>query len=130
MANAQIFNMYGPTETTVWSTCHRLSPSDPVVLVGKPVANTQMYILNQEMNLLPVGVAGELYIGGEGLSRGYFQRPDLTSAAFVDSPFSQGGESILYRTGDLAKYHANEFRRLMDGECSIPSRRRDKAALS
>ncbi|HEX2267989.1 MAG TPA: MupA/Atu3671 family FMN-dependent luciferase-like monooxygenase, partial [Pyrinomonadaceae bacterium] len=99
-----IFNMYGPTETTIWSTTHKLSPSANSVPIGRPLANTQIYILNGQLAPAPVGVAGELYIGGDGVVRGYMERPDQTSERFIPDRFSDRPGARLYRTGDLARY--------------------------
>ncbi|WP_148028392.1 AMP-binding protein, partial [Burkholderia pseudomallei] len=92
-----IWNLYGPTETTVWSTVRRVTT--PVVDIGGPIANTQVYVLDERLRPAPIGVAGELYIGGAGVARGYLNRPELTRERFVDDPFRRGGR--LYRTGDL-----------------------------
>ncbi len=99
------WNMYGPTETTVWSTCERIASGEGPILVGRPVANTEVQILDDRMQPVPIGVAGELCIGGRGLSHGYLGRPELTESRFVSNPFSQDPKAKLYRTGDLAKYH-------------------------
>ena len=102
---AEVWNMYGPTETTIWSsTCLVRSDSAPVYL-GRGIANTNFYILDDHRQLLPVGVPGELLIGGKGLARGYWKRPELTKDRFVPNPFqAQDGYSRLYRTGDLVRY--------------------------
>ncbi len=99
---AELWNMYGPTETTVWSTVHRITASEGQAPIGRPIANTQTYVLDAHRGLVPPGVVGELYIGGEGLARGYLHRPDLTRERFVPSPFAPG--ALLYRTGDLARW--------------------------
>jgi amino acid adenylation domain-containing protein len=104
-------NLYGPTEASVdvtfWA-CDR-EYTQVCVPIGRPIANTQIYLLDQQMNPVPVGVAGELYIGGVGLARGYLGRADLTAAAFVPNPFGAAG-SRLYKTGDLARYrHGGEI---------------------
>ncbi|MBD2965736.1 non-ribosomal peptide synthase/polyketide synthase [Burkholderia pseudomallei] len=98
-----IWNLYGPTETTVWSTVRRVTT--PVVDIGGPIANTQVYVLDERLRPAPIGVAGELYIGGAGVARGYLNRPELTRERFVDDPFRRGGR--LYRTGDLARRRAD-----------------------
>lgn len=97
-----VWNMYGPTETTVWSSMYRVTkPIDPVP-VGRPIANTSFYILDEHLTPLPVGAIGELYIGGDGVAAGYRNRPDLTAEKFVADPFRPGHR--MYRTGDLARY--------------------------
>lgn len=99
-----LWNVYGPTETTIWSTMTKIESSDRPVHIGKPIANTSVYILDRAMNHTPVGVAGELYIGGDGLARGYLGLPELTEEKFISSPFSaQKGEKI-YKTGDMARF--------------------------
>ncbi|HEY3665159.1 MAG TPA: amino acid adenylation domain-containing protein, partial [Polyangiaceae bacterium] len=97
----ELWNMYGPTETTVWSTCHRILPDAERMLVGKPIANTQLYIVDAKLRSVPVGVTGELCIAGDGVTLGYHQRPELTADRFVANPFGPGR---LYRTGDLARF--------------------------
>ncbi len=96
----ELWNMYGPTETTIWSTCSRVTHGSGPVSIGKPIANTTAYLLDERQQFVPVGVPGHLYLGGVGLARGYRGRPDLTTERFV-SPESTGG-SRLYYTGDLA----------------------------
>lgn len=102
--NIQLWNMYGPTETTVWSSIAPISSPKEKVTIGKPIHNTTMYVLNKELELLPPGVPGELYIGGDGVTRGYFKRDDLTAKSFIPSPFADTDGTIIYRTGDLAKW--------------------------
>ena len=107
---AALHNMYGPTETTVWSTSgpvHSTDASAPTVPIGTPIANTSVYVLDAHRRPLPVGVPGELYIGGDGVSRGYFRRPELTRERFLPDPFRSGPatrEARMYRTGDLARW--------------------------
>ncbi len=97
--SARVFNMYGPTETTVWSAVCELTHASQSK-VGRPIDNTQLYVLDQAQQLCPMGSLGELYIAGQGLARGYHQLPEKTAAAFVDNPFQPGQR--MYRTGDLA----------------------------
>jgi amino acid adenylation domain-containing protein len=101
---ASIWNMYGPTETTIWSTTCLLTAGEGPVSIGRPIDNTQVYIVNPSLQLQPVGTPGELLIGGDGLARGYWNRPELTSEKFISDPFSGQSGSRLYRTGDLARW--------------------------
>jgi amino acid adenylation domain-containing protein len=98
-----LWNVYGPTETTIWSTVWRVESAAGPIYIGYPIDNTQLYVLDAHQQPVPIGVAGELYIGGDGLARGYLNRPDLTAERFVPNPFSQDPESRLYRTGDLVR---------------------------
>jgi amino acid adenylation domain-containing protein/thioester reductase-like protein len=109
--SAALWNMYGPTETTIWSTIQQIHTADAPIAIGLPIANTQVYLLNEPsqrqddvLTQVPPGEAGELYIGGDGLARGYLHRPDLTADRFVANPFSDIPGDRLYRTGDLARY--------------------------
>jgi amino acid adenylation domain-containing protein len=104
---ASLWNMYGPTETTIWSSCARITAADRTISIGRPIANTQMYVLDPEQHLVPVGVSGELFIGGAGLAHGYLHRPELTAERFVRHSFERGTQTRLYRTGDLARYRAD-----------------------
>ena len=97
----QLWNMYGPTETTIWSAVARIGEG-PVVL-GEPIANTELHVLDAGQAIVPPGVPGELYIGGAGMARGYLGRPDLTAERFVPHPFPLGLGERLYRTGDLVR---------------------------
>ncbi len=98
----QLWNMYGPTETTVWSTCWKVAPDAPVISIGKPIANTSVWILDDHRRPCPIGVSGEVMIGGDGLALGYLHRPELTAEKFVSDPFSPG--KLLYRTGDRGRW--------------------------
>ena len=102
----QLFNSYGPTEATVVTTLELLTPVAPVS-IGRPISNAQVYILDQYLQPVPIGVPGEMHIGGAGLARGYWQRPELTNAKFIPNPFEELGNSKLYKTGDLARFRAN-----------------------
>lgn len=99
-----VWNMYGPTEATIWSTIAKIEAGDREITIGRPIANTKIYILDRHLHPVPVGVAGELCIGGHGLARGYRRRPELTDARFISDPFSTAPSGKLYRTGDLARY--------------------------
>jgi amino acid adenylation domain-containing protein/FkbM family methyltransferase len=114
----RVFNVYGPTETTVTNMAHEFgAPANGTrsVPLGKPIANSQVYVLDQQQRLAPVGVSGELYIGGDGLARGYLNRPELTAEKFVPHPFSERAGDRLYRTGDVG-------RRLSDGSIEFLGR--------
>jgi len=99
---SELRNLYGPTETTIWSAAHRVSSGEDPILIGRPIANTRMYILDNHGEPLPVGANGELYIAGQGVARGYRDRVELTSERFLPEPFVAGER--MYRTGDLARY--------------------------
>ncbi|HVF90389.1 MAG TPA: amino acid adenylation domain-containing protein [Blastocatellia bacterium] len=101
---AELWNLYGPTETTIWSSVHRVCPQDERISIGRPIANTQIYLLDEAMNPVPVGEAGELHIGGDGVARGYLNRAELASEKFIPDPFGKEPGARLYRTGDLARY--------------------------
>jgi amino acid adenylation domain-containing protein/thioester reductase-like protein len=107
-----LWNMYGPTETTIWSTVeHIVSSSDPIS-IGRPIANTRVYLLDEKQQPVPIGAVGQLYIGGDGVARGYLNRPELTRERFIPDPFAvekhdQGKGAprpMMYKTGDLARY--------------------------
>nr|AQW44894.1 non-ribosomal peptide synthetase [Corallococcus coralloides] len=101
-----VFNLYGPSETTTYSTYTRVGRGEHV-LIGRPVGNTQVYVLDANLEPVPVGVPGEVYIGGIGVARGYLDRPDLTAERFVRCPFGTGPGARMYRTGDLARWLAD-----------------------
>ena len=102
-----LWNMYGPTETTIWSAACLVETDSNIVPISQAIANTQFYILDQHAQLVPIGVPGELYIGGDGLARGYLKRPELTAEKFIPNPFEESKVSRLYKTGDLARYLPN-----------------------
>lgn len=101
---ASLWNMYGPTETTVWSAICEVEPGNDSILIGRPIANTEIYLLDDRLQPVPVGVPGELHIGGDGLARGYLNREELTEEKFIPHPFRPDGGARIYKTGDLARY--------------------------
>ncbi len=122
----EIHNMYGPTETTIWSTIYRVEELGNTVSIGRPIANTQVYLLDAEFHPVPVGEIGELFIGGDGVARGYWNRPDLTVERFLTIPSLSPYR--LYRTGDLARFlpgweHRVSWPRRLPGQASRPPHR-------
>ena len=106
----RLLHVYGPTESTTFSSWHLLQEvpeGATTVPIGRPIANTQLYLLDAHLNPVPVGVSGELYIGGDGLARGYFNRPELTAERFIPHPFSDVPGARLYQTGDVGRYRVN-----------------------
>lgn len=101
---AEVWNLYGPTETTIYSGVLRVTEATGPVPIGPPVANTTFYILDRFLNPVPIGIYGELYIGGEGLAHGYLNRPALTAEKFIPDPFGSQPGARLYRTGDVVRY--------------------------
>jgi natural product biosynthesis luciferase-like monooxygenase protein/amino acid adenylation domain-containing protein len=99
-----LYNMYGPTETTIWSTMQRVHKGAKSISLGRPISNTQVYLLDKHLQLLPMGVAGELFLGGKGVVRGYVNHPELTAERFLPDPFSGEAGACIYKTGDLARY--------------------------
>src|SRR5207253_6591319 len=99
-------DLYGPSEDTTYTTCALRSRGGPET-IGRPIANTRVYVLDAQGQPVPAGVRGELYIGGDGLARGYAGRADLTAGRFVPDPFSRSGGERLYRTGDLGRHLAS-----------------------
>lgn len=117
-----LWNMYGPTETTIWSTMDRVEDTGKNVTIGRPIANTLIYILDSRGNPVPVGVSGELHIGGQGVARGYLKQPELTKEKFIVNPFLPGKDGRIYKTGDLARYLPDgkiEFMGRMDHQVKI-----------
>jgi amino acid adenylation domain-containing protein len=119
----RFWNFYGPTEATVWSTAHEVTRIEGTrVPIGRPLANTHLYILDQQHRPVPIGDIGELYIGGVGVARGYLGRPDLTAERFFDDPFAGDCAGRMYRTGDLASFLPDgsiEFRGRVDDQIKI-----------
>jgi amino acid adenylation domain-containing protein len=105
---ASLWNMYGPTETTIWSTCHQVVLSElaerGIESIGRPIANTQIYILDSDKDPVPFGSVGEIYVGGRGVARGYLNQKDLTAERFVLDKFDQSSNRRIYRTGDQGRY--------------------------
>ena len=101
---ASVWNLYGPTEATIWSSAYRVRENEESISIGRPLANIRYYILDSNLMPLPVGIPGELYIGGECLARGYFNRPELTAERFIADPFRENPQARIYKTGDLACY--------------------------
>ncbi|WP_179376319.1 non-ribosomal peptide synthetase [Winogradskyella wichelsiae] len=121
-----LWNVYGPTETTIWSAVKQINKSDNLITIGKPIANTQLYLLNAQNMLVSPGAIGELCIAGDGVSMGYWKRPDLTAEKFIFNPFETTSNHTLYRTGDLGKLlHTGEVQCLgrMDDQIKIRGHR-------
>src|SRR5581483_7652003 len=108
---AAVWNVYGPTETTIWSCSRRITaipnPNDSVEAIGRPIANTQIHILDAHLQPVPIGVAGEIYIAGAGVARGYLNRAELTAQRFVSDPYSTDADARMYKTGDLGRWRAD-----------------------
>ena len=125
LSGCTLINGYGPTENTTFSCCHAMCDSSQVgssVWIGRPIANTQAYVLDAHMQPVPTGVPGELFLGGDGLARGYLNRPQLTAEKFVPNPFSKNADARLYRTGDLV-------RRMPGGELDFLGRLDDQVKI-
>ncbi|MES1160911.1 MAG: MupA/Atu3671 family FMN-dependent luciferase-like monooxygenase, partial [Bacteroidota bacterium] len=120
LSDVEIYNMYGPTETTIWSSCYKVGRKDGKILIGRPIANTKIYILDRAEKPVPVGMEGEIYIGGEGVARSYLNNPKLTKERFILNPFSAGER--LYRTGDYGKW-------LVDGNIEYIGRKDDQVKI-
>ncbi|MEH2385074.1 MAG: amino acid adenylation domain-containing protein [Nostoc sp.] len=121
-SSRRFFNAYGPTEATVWSTVAEISSLSEKPPIGRPIANTQIYILDKYLQPLPIGITGELYISGEGLAQGYINRPELTTENFIPNPFNHQKGARFYKTGDLARYRPDgniEFLGRIDNQVKI-----------
>jgi polyketide synthase PksJ len=121
-----LWNMYGPTETTIWSCIQQIHGDEPQIVLGRPIANTQVYVVTNSLSLAPIGVPGELLIGGAGVARGYRNHPDLTAEKFIENPFYDAAASSssvrLYRTGDLVRWSSDgnlEFLGRIDHQVKI-----------
>ena len=124
LANTFLYNEYGPTEATVWSSVYRVPPTveSPTIPIGTPITNTQIYLLDVNQKLVPIGIPGEVYIGGAGVSLGYLNQAERTAKQFIVNPFSQDASDRLYRTGDMARYNADgniEFMGRIDRQVKI-----------
>ncbi|MBW4507961.1 MAG: amino acid adenylation domain-containing protein [Scytonematopsis contorta HA4267-MV1] len=125
LPECQLINGYGPTENTTFTCCYLVVQSKvkgASVPIGRPISNTQVYILDKHLQPLPIGVPGEIYIGGDGLARGYFNRPELTKEKFILNPFGDGKSQRLYKTGDIARYRSDgniEFLGRLDNQVKI-----------
>ena len=123
---ASVWNVYGPTETTIWSTMHPVKAREGPVPIGRPIANTQTYVVDASGGPVPIGAPGELYIGGIGVAKGYLNRPELTAEKFVPDRFSGRPGARLYRTGDIARYRADgtlEFLGRLDDQVKVRGHR-------
>jgi amino acid adenylation domain-containing protein len=125
LPHVRLVNGYGPTEVTTFAACHEIRAFEPGtdrVPIGRPIANTELYILDGRRQPVPIGVPGELYLGGAGLARGYLNQPELTAERFVPHPFCTNPDARLYRTGDLARYRADgdvEFLGRLDDQIKV-----------
>jgi natural product biosynthesis luciferase-like monooxygenase protein len=122
----EVWNLYGPTETTIWSSIERVEAGADPIPLGEPIANTELHVLDAALRPVPIGVPGELAIGGRGVARGYWKRPELTAERFVPDPFRAEAGARLYRTGDLVRRRADgaiEFLGRMDQQVKIRGHR-------
>src|SRR5690606_15883790 len=103
----EVWNGYGPTETTIWSSLKQITVADSAVTIGKPISNTEIYILDEQFKKVPTGTVGEIVIAGVGLARGYVNNPEVTAENFIINPFSKIVNARMYVTGDLGYYLPN-----------------------
>jgi non-ribosomal peptide synthetase component F len=134
LPEVNLYNEYGPTETTVWSTVYQLNPMDcgTRIPIGRPIANTKAYILDSDLQPVPPGIAGELYIGGKGVAEGYLNRPDQTILRFVSDTFQEEPGSLMYRTGDLCSFRADgviEYHGRVDNQIKVRGYRIEPAEV-
>jgi amino acid adenylation domain-containing protein len=125
LPEVELINCYGPTENTTFTCCYPMTHPSQIgnsISIGRPISNTQVYILDESLQPVPVGVAGELYTGGDGLARGYLNRPELTAERFVPNPFSSEAGARLYQTGDVVRH-------LSDGNIEFIGRRDDQVKV-
>jgi amino acid adenylation domain-containing protein len=125
-SGGQVWNLYGPTETTVWSSANVVASPPGPIGIGCPIANTGIYVLDERLNLVPAGVAGEIFIGGDGVARGYVGAPGLTAASFLPDPFTPMSGGRMYRTGDLGRVRPDgtvEFLGRLDDQVKIRGHR-------
>ena len=124
LEDARLYNEYGPTEASVWCTVHKIQKQDAggPVPIGRPIPNTQIYILDDRLQPVPVGVAGELYVAGAGLAKGYLNQPEFSAGKFVPNPFGDNPKSKMYKTGDMARFRSDgviEFLGRADNQVKI-----------
>jgi amino acid adenylation domain-containing protein len=125
LTGTRFINGFGPTESTTFACCHTIAANASLggsIPIGKPIANTTAYILDTQLQPVPIGVTGELFIGGDGLARGYWKRPELTAEKFIDDPFSTEPNARLFRTGDLARWREDgviEFLGRVDAQVKL-----------
>jgi len=122
MELGELWNMYGPTETTIWSATSRVSPGEGPVTIGPPVHNTRFHVLDAKLQPTPIGVPGELHIGGDGVAKGYFRNASLTAERFIPDPISKQPGDRLYKTGDLVRYRPDghlEFLGRLDNQVKV-----------
>ena len=120
--SSSVWNMYGPTETTVWSATSRVEPGPEPVTIGPPIANTQFLVMDRSGRPVPIGVPGELHIGGDGVARGYWKQPGLSAEKFIRNPLDDDQSSLLYKNGDLVRYLPNgrlEFLGRLDSQVKV-----------
>jgi amino acid adenylation domain-containing protein len=124
LPDVELYNEYGPTEATVWATVYKTNTaeSESNVPIGRPISNCQIYILDENQNRVPIGVSGELFIGGKGVAKGYFNNPELTNKYFIQNTFNPESSQQLYRTGDLCRYRS-------DGTIGFLGRKDDQVKL-